>query len=134
MAEVEPEVSEPEWVTREYWLAGERREHAASQDYDRAILTLSSGTLALSATFLHDIAPNPVGCSVGLLVASWIFLVVAIVAIVVSYLSSQQAHRATMGDKDASRPTNVTRALTYFAGEGSVGGIVLFAIFALVNL
>lgn len=34
--------------------------HAASRDYDQAILTLAAASLALSVPFAHDITPTPV--------------------------------------------------------------------------
>ena len=123
-----------DWRERAYWEALTRTELSASQDYDKAILTLSSGTLALSATFVRDIAPEPVACSLALLVGSWLAFVVAIIAVIVSYLTSQTAIRREAQNLNASRITNATKGLNYISGIGFIAGIVLFAVFALVNL
>jgi hypothetical protein len=39
------------------WLA--EKHHAASQDYDKAVMTLAGGALGLSLAFVKDIAPDP---------------------------------------------------------------------------
>jgi hypothetical protein len=39
------------------WLA--ENHHAASQYYDKAVMTLSGGALGLSLAFVKDIAPDP---------------------------------------------------------------------------
>jgi hypothetical protein len=125
-----------DWRDEAYYKALADAHLSGSQDHDRAILTLSSGTLALSATFVHDIAPNPVGCSVALLIAAWVGLIAAIIAIVLSYQTSQAAHRAAMREEDGSTKTRatVTVALTVIGDIGFIAGIVLFAAFAAVNL
>lgn len=41
--------------------------HETSRDFDRAVLTLAGGTLALSVTFAHEIAPTPLPDSLGVL-------------------------------------------------------------------
>ena len=122
-----------DWRLRAYWEAAGARELSASQDYDRAILTLSSATLALTATFLKDIAPNPPKEPL-LLVASWTGLIVAIVLIIGSFLISQWVIRAEARNEGAPWMTKLTVAVNVVAGVGFVVGIVLFAIFALLNV
>jgi hypothetical protein len=105
-----PKVNEADpnaWIDQTHWQALAAAQLSASQDHDKAILTLASGTLALSATFVHDIAPNPVGCSVALLIVSWVALVASIVFIVLSYQASQWTMQAAMQEKDASRRNKI---------------------------
>lgn len=125
-----------DWRDQSYWQALAAAQLSGSQDHDRAILTLGSGTLALSATFLHDIAPDPVGNSLILLLISWALLVVAIVLIVCSFQTSQWAMQAGMENRDEAMKfrTRVTIALNVASDIGFVGGIALFALFAVVNL
>lgn len=125
---------EPEsWRPKAYWEAASRAELSASQDYDRAILTLSSGTLALSATFLKDIAQTPAK-SIVLLEVSWAALIGAIIAIILSFLVSQWAIRAEARNEGLRFGVKGIVGLTLFGGVAFVLGIVLFATFALVNL
>ena len=107
---------------------------SGSQDYDRAILTLSSGALALSATFLHDIARNVASASLDLLTASWVALIAAIISIVASFQTSQLATRQEMLNKDSKYAFRATVVLNVLGGLGFIGGMVLFARFAFVNL
>jgi uncharacterized membrane protein YgcG len=124
----------PDWREQAYYEALTAALLSGSQDYDRAVLTLSSGTLALSATFIHDIAPTPVGDSIILLILSWAALVLALSLTVISFQTSQWAMNRELTGGTATRLTKVTVALNVAAGIGLLGGIVLFAYFALVNL
>jgi len=124
-----------DWREREYWRALSDAQLSGSQDHDRAILTLSSATLALSATFLHDIAPSPPG-AVEFLVVSWGAFLAAIVLIVASFQVSQWAMQAAMsGQAGAVRTrTHAIVALNLLADVGFVVGIVTFVFFARQNL
>ncbi len=117
---------------------------AAQHDYDQAILTLTAGTLALSATFAHDIAPTPAGDSGALLGAAWILLVYSMIAIVLSFVTSQRDLRNLIDALDR-REQNVganmkrldarlTRAMNISAGSGLILGLAAFAAYAFVNL
>jgi len=75
----------------------------ASRDYDNAVLSLASGALALSATFAHDIAPHPQPDSLVILGASWGLLTTALIAILVSLVTSQVALRKVIRDIDAEK-------------------------------
>jgi hypothetical protein len=118
--------------------------HDASQDYDRAVLTLTSATLALSVTFLHDIAPQPKPGSNALLLLSWVLLGAGLIATFVSLLTSQWALRQAIADVDAGKTDKLqhpggrlafaTEVLNVVAGIGFVVGLVFLAGFAFVNM
>ena len=58
----EPEPEAPEGTAdqsqaaQEYWKTLAKADYEASQAYDRLLITLSSGALALSVTFIKEIA------------------------------------------------------------------------------
>jgi hypothetical protein len=79
------------------WLV--QADHDASRDYDKTVLTLATGALALSVTFAHDIAPHPVSGSTLLLAAAWVLLTISLAAMLFSLITSQAALR-----KGHSRP------------------------------
>lgn len=56
---------------------------------DRTILTLSGGALALSITFVNQIAPQPI--LVGLLLAAWLFFTLSLLLTLLSFWFSQRA-------------------------------------------
>jgi len=118
--------------------------HAVSRDYDQAILTLAAGTLALSVTFAHDITPLPAVGTRTILLAAWGSLVVALVAIVISLLTSQRVLRESIASLEqpsaagATRPTDgpaarLTAGLNWLAGAGLVAGLALLGWYALAN-
>jgi len=116
--------------------------HAASRDYDQAILTLAAATLALSVTFAHDITPTPAAGTRTILLAAWAVLVVSMVAIVASFLTSQRLLRRTIDDLDRTedakpaapgRMAVATELLNWLAGGALVVGLVLLGCYALAN-
>lgn len=114
--------------------------HAASRDYDQAILTLSAGTLALSVTFAHDITPEPVEGTTRFLISAWACLVVSLVAIVLSFVTSQRILRdrlAHIDDEKASTArtkTEIATEVLNLAGGGFlIAGLVLLGIYAITN-
>lgn len=50
----------------------------SGERYDKAVLSLAGGALALSVTFLEKIAPHPFAWSYALLAIAWVCLIVAI--------------------------------------------------------
>jgi hypothetical protein len=91
------------WEDRSSLIAGHRE---AAQSFDKAMLTLSGGALALSLTFIHDIAPQPV--AEGWLLAAWIFFGLALIATSSSFLASQYAMHHELVRLDAEFVTNTT--------------------------
>lgn len=66
---------------------------ASYEHFDKAILTLAGGGLALSIAFIEKIAPLAQAKAKCVLVASWFFLCFAILCNLISFLLSQLALR-----------------------------------------
>ena len=84
-------------MERETYLA-ERRELITSEAdqarlYDRAILTLSGGALGLTLVFIRDVVPKLREGTEGYLIAGWGFLIVSLLATLISFHTSQLALR-----------------------------------------
>ncbi|MGC2423799.1 MAG: hypothetical protein WA666_05535 [Nitrospirota bacterium] len=62
-----------------------------AQQFDKAVLTLAAGALALSLTFIEKIAPAPVKWTLWFLAFSWIAFVISILSTLISFLTSQTA-------------------------------------------
>jgi hypothetical protein len=73
------------------WAEIEKRRVANADNFDKAILSFSSGGLALSLTFLKDFVPIARATYVGLLYTSWALFLGAIICTLLSYLVSQRA-------------------------------------------
>jgi hypothetical protein len=113
--------------------------HTASQDFDKAIMTLAGGGLGLSIAFIHEVAPHPehlwaVGIAWGLLTAS-------LLLIVFSFLTSQGAILARIAEID-KRPTTRTQSsfgrltlwLNIFSAGAFVIAVAFLVLFALYNI
>jgi hypothetical protein len=68
-------------------------QRVSSQQFDKYVLTLSSGFLSLSITFLRYIFPQTAISHKETLVMSWILFCTAILSTLISFLTSQNAHR-----------------------------------------
>ena len=62
------------------------------QQFDKAILTLSSGGLGVSIIFLRDILPLEQITNYYFLIGSWILFTISILCTLISFLTSQYAY------------------------------------------
>ncbi len=107
----------------------------SQHDFDRAVLTLASGALAISLVFVHDIAPRPSWKA--LLVIAWVAFVVSMLAVLLSFRTSEWAHRDEYERIQSDRPEAKdawTPALNAIATAALIGGIALLLAFATLNL
>lgn len=114
--------------------------HAASREYDQAILAISGATLGLSVTFAHDITSTPVAGSVTFLRVAWLALLGSIITIVASFFTSQLALREGIRAVDRNDPKGapswpswLTTVLNLLAGSALVAGLALLGTYALTN-
>jgi hypothetical protein len=120
-------------------------EQKSADQHDKAVLQLAMAALGVSITFLDKIAPQPIRCTLILLFAGWVSLILSIVAIVGSFLMSQRAcqyeremldkefREQTQLDRDKKHSKRVTR-LNRLAYIGFVVGVGLILIFSGWNL
>lgn len=101
--------------------------------YDRTILGISGGALALSITFVSEIAgPDP--DHLGRLGWGWALLVLSVLFVALSYLPSVRAHYLALADKDSSKWGKWGDRMSVAAGILMAGGLGLLAWFAFNNL
>jgi len=121
-------------------------ELSQSSAFDKYLLVLSSGALALSLTFVREVAPSPKASTYAFLVLAWLSFALAIGSTLTSMLLSQKAlrHQRDIHD-EAMRggdwpPTKHTR-LSSWVGMCNwlslvcfVAGAALLSVFGAVNL
>jgi hypothetical protein len=121
------------------------RQFSNSAEYDKSILTLSSGFLALSLTFLKDVLPRGELSHTGLLYISWSVLAAAIVSTVMSFLLSNAAIKVQLDrawdyylgrDENALKQVPLTKAVEAVnatCGVLFLVGVVLTMTFVIYN-
>lgn len=120
---------------------------AGSDEFDRALLTMSSGTLALSLAFIKDVVPLAEATHLPLLFASWVSFALCIVVTLVSFrfsIIAQENHLEFArryhidGDLSASNERHWSKkALGWCAYVGGVLLLIGFALtisFAIINV
>lgn len=89
----------PELEYSEYKIYAEERkilieaEKETAQQFDKYVLTLAAGALALSITFINQIAPKPIPSSLWVLLLAWSLFSLSILSTLLSLLTSQRACR-----------------------------------------
>ena len=68
-------------------------EKEGSQQFDKAILTLAAGALAISITFINQIAPHPKPGTICFLAWGWVAFGMSLISTLVSFFTSQKACR-----------------------------------------
>jgi len=119
---------------------------SSHEQYDRAILTLSTGLLGLSVAFVRPNTGTPAAQMSCTLVLSWLCLLVAIIATVLSLLASQLATRRAIDDAhnlyrlkklETLQSTNawseVTKVLNLCSAAGFLLGAVLTVVFVILT-
>ena len=117
-------------------------EGEVSTSFDKAMLTLSAGALALSITFIHQVAPAP--RLMWLLLLSWLGFSLTLLATLVSFLLSQASlrrYREIMDnryegkvDDERNTPATWTKALNIASIALFTTGAALLVPFCFLNL
>lgn len=120
---------------------------AGQEQYDKYLLTLSSGGLAISLTLLKDVFGNGKITSHPILVSSWVLFCCCIITTIISFLTSQQCLKnqlnkyekfiATRDDtkrNELDSLETLTTRLNYVSGMFLVLAITATIIFASINI
>lgn len=124
-----------------------KRQISSSENFDKSVLTLSSGGLAFSLGFLKDFIPIDRAVQPWVLYASWIALTAATCATIISFLLSLHAQGVAQknaddyylrGDDTAidrrNRWDEWNQGLNFCSVGFFVVGIVLTTLFVSINL
>ncbi len=124
------------------WEAGK----SASDNTDKAILTLSAGALALSMTFLKDIVPLKDVIELHLIITAWVSFGSSISCVLFSQYESRRAievqqqrleSHIAKDYESANLPnphTEKTKKLNIAAGALFVAGLILTILFTSLNV
>ena len=119
-------------------------ERKTAQQFDKGILTLAAGALALSITFINQIAPLPKADSMHWLIIAWSSLCLSLLSTLISFLTSQVACRkqrdildakiARKEESENNKAASWTNRLNYFSIAFFILGIIFIIVFASINL
>ena len=117
-------------------------EQKAYEDYDKALLAMSGGALAISIAFLKNIVGHDSYQYSCLLIGAWISWTLTVLVVLGSFLMSQIALRTAIQELDSGEEKSrlggfadkITGFLNVAGGILFFVGVVLMVIFASVNL
>lgn len=129
------------------WLRDEiyRRDLSNTENYDKALLTLSSVTLGFSLTGIHSIIPLETSDYTWLIMTGWILLLVSIIATLTAFQVGNKALRVQLenaedyyigGKEEAFDRKNLFEKLNRYLNSfaGLLCGIAIAVIMAFVIL
>ena len=138
--------SEEELKTRARYREGLiDTQHKLTESYDKLLVTLSGGALALSITFLKDIVGESGIRHSNLLLYSWVLFILSLVAILIEIMAGISAHKVAILQYDNESTTNedeklggrastITRYAHFAAAASLALGLFFIAAFAYFNL
>ncbi len=108
----------------------------ATDSFDRAVMTLSGGALAISITFIHEVARKP--RHVWVVGIGWGFFAVSLLLILWSFLTSERAivkMVKQLDDEVEEIPRGkLTDRLNWLSAGAFVVGVVFLVSFACLNV
>lgn len=123
------------------------RQLSNTENFDKAIISLSTAGLGLSLAFIKDVVKIPEARYLVLLYFSWSLFGVAIVSTILSFVSSQSginkqlyfAEKYYLEEKEEfinkrNWQAQITNYLNIFSGIVFVGAIILTVIFVISNI
>jgi hypothetical protein len=121
------------WAKHREWLLSTQL--AATQDFDKTLVTLAGGALGISIAFINKVAPHPQHKWV--LGMSWGLLALSLLLILSSFMASERAHIQMIQrideDVDEVERGTLTAALNWLALASFVLGVGFLVAFALNN-
>jgi hypothetical protein len=121
-------------------------ETKSAEQFDRTLVTLAGGGLAVSLAFIEKIAPNPKKETLWLLAIAWAGLVLSLLFILCSFLTSQRAYRQQrailevdfLDPPGTQRPVNKWAVRTMWLNRLAIGlfiiGACMLAAFTITNM
>jgi hypothetical protein len=148
-AKENPEDNDSLGLTQEAYEAERKSlidtELTIAANFDKAMTTLSAGALGLSFAFIKDIAPNPQNTN--MLSVAYIGFGIALLSILVTFLTGQEAYRCQRDILDAlhsrgnekksnaeniknrwsgvTQTLNLVSIISFFIGTVSLGNFIL---------
>lgn len=122
-------------------------QQASSDEFDKALLTFSSGALVLSLAFIKDIVPLKEAVSLHLLYSSWGLFLACIVVTVLSFALSIEAQKVHVTylyryyierkDEYGNKRSTWSKLVTlcaYLGGTFFLAGLATTVLFAYLNI
>ena len=117
------------------------QESKSYEDYDKALLALSTGAIGVSIAFIKNVLGDDPMKLPGLMIASWWVWTGSILFLLISFVTSQLAMRQASEefDRGDSRESlggnydNWTNRLNYAGGLCFFVGVILTMVFVTVN-
>lgn len=108
------------------------------EQFDKGVLTISSGSLALTITFVKDLVSSPVEGTIKFLVFTWILLGTSMLITLISFLLSHQAFIKaikSLGKEEYNRNilTTFTHIFNFLSAGTLISGFVFWGIFTVKN-
>ena len=123
----------------EYRNLLQKLEMKAQEQYDKTVITLSTGALSISFVFIKDIVKLDKIVFIDFLIAAWICWALSVSCVLISFYTSKQAMSKAIYDFDENieehnKSNTATSILNFLSGTFFVLGLIFIIIFVKKNL
>ena len=112
----------------------------SQEQYDKTVITLSTGALGLSFAFIKDVVDIKVASNIYFLTGSWICFTLSVLSVLLSFLASKHALDQAIIEEDNKEKITINRAdlittiLNRLSAAFFIVGLVFMIVFVKLNL
>ncbi len=112
----------------------------SQEQYDKTVITLSTGALGLSFAFIKDVVDIKSANSINFLTESWICFTLSVLSVLLSFLASKYALDQAIIAEDNNEEIKINRAdlittiLNWLSSAFFIIGLVFIIVFVKLNL
>jgi len=112
----------------------------SQEQYDKTVITLSTGALGLSFVFIKDVVDVKVASNINFLTGAWICFALSVLSVLLSFLASKYAlDRAIVAEDNneeigIDRADSITTILNWLSAAFFIVGLVFMIVFVKLNL
>lgn len=112
----------------------------SQEQYDKTLITLSTGALGLSFAFIKDVVDIKGASDINFLTGAWICFTLSVLSVLLSFLSSKYALDQAIVAEDnneevkANRMDLITTILNWLSAAFFIVGLIFIIVFVKINL
>ena len=112
----------------------------SQEQYDKTVITLSTGALGLSFAFIKDVVDIKVASNINFLTGAWICFTLSVLSVLLSFTASKYALDQAIIAEDNNEEIQINRAdvittiLNWLSSIFFIIGLVFIIVFVKLNL
>lgn len=112
----------------------------SQEQYDKTVITISTGALGLSFAFIKDVVDIKIASNINFLTEAWICFTLSVLSVLLSFLASKYALDQAIIAEDnneeikINRADSITTILNFLSSAFFIVGLIFIVVFVKLNL